>query len=87
MALPLLEKLGVAAPALEARLREDIEKRPRVTGAAGQHYLGTELRTVLDGAEKQMKALKDEFVSGEHYLLALTESDAPGRPAARRIPA
>jgi ATP-dependent Clp protease ATP-binding subunit ClpB len=77
VAAPLLEKVGVAVPALEARLREDIEKRPRVSGAAGQLYLGSELRTVLDGAEKQMKALKDEFVSGEHYLLALTESPAP----------
>src|SRR6202012_778264 len=40
-------------------------------------YLGTELRTVLDAAEKQMKSLKDEFVSGEHYLLALSEATSP----------
>jgi ATP-dependent Clp protease ATP-binding subunit ClpB len=77
VALPLLEKLGVAVPALEARLREDLDKRPRVSGAAGQLYVGAELRTVLDAAEKQMKALKDEFVSGEHYLLALTEANSP----------
>jgi len=77
VALPLLEKLGVAVPAVEARLREDLEKRPRVSGAAGQLYTGTELRTVLDGAEKQMKTLKDEFVSAEHYLLALTEANSP----------
>jgi ATP-dependent Clp protease ATP-binding subunit ClpB len=77
VAVPLLEKLGVAVPALDARLREDLEKRPRVSGARGELYIGAELRTVLDGAEKQMKALKDEFVSGEHYLLALTEASAP----------
>ncbi len=77
VALPLLEKVGVAAPALEARLREELEKRPRVSGARGELYIGTELRTVLDAAEKQMKALKDEFVSGEHYLLALTEAHPP----------
>jgi ATP-dependent Clp protease ATP-binding subunit ClpB len=77
VAQPLLEKLGVAVPALEARLREDLDKRPRVSGGAGERYIGTELRTVLDAAEKQMKALKDEFVSGEHYLLALTEASAP----------
>ena len=77
VAQPLLEKLGVAVPALEARLREDLDKRPRVTGAPGQLYIGSELRGVLDGAEKQMKGLKDEFVSGEHYLLALTEASAP----------
>jgi ATP-dependent Clp protease ATP-binding subunit ClpB len=77
VAVPLLEKLGVAVPALEARLREDLDKRPRVSGAAGQLYVGTELRSVLDAAEKQMRALKDEYVSGEHYLLALTEANSP----------
>src|SRR5580700_3118548 len=45
VARPLLEKLGVAVPALEARMREDLEKRPSVTGA--EHYLGSELRSVL----------------------------------------
>ena len=44
VAVPLLEKVGVAVPALEARLREDLDKRPRVSGAAGQLYLGSELR-------------------------------------------
>ena len=77
VALPILEKLGVAVKALEGRLREDLDKRPRVSGSASQLYLGTELRNVLDDAEKQMKALKDEFVSGEHYLLALTEFNVP----------
>jgi ATP-dependent Clp protease ATP-binding subunit ClpB len=74
VAAPLLEKLGVAVPTLRARLREELEQRPRVSGATGQLYIGTELRNALDAAEQQMKALKDEFVSGEHYLLALTES-------------
>jgi ATP-dependent Clp protease ATP-binding subunit ClpB len=77
VAMPLLQKLGVAIPALDARLREALEKRPRVSGGTGETYLGTELRTVLDGAEKQMRALKDEFVSAEHYLLALSEAHAP----------
>ena len=77
VAQPLLEKLGVAVPALEARLRADLEKRPRVSGGASQVYLGSELRSVLDAAEKQMKNLKDEYVSGEHYLLALAEANTP----------
>src|SRR5436853_6250980 len=66
VARPLLEKLGVAVPALEERLREELQRRPRVSGAAAETYLGGELRTVLDAAEKQMGQLKDEFVSAEH---------------------
>jgi len=77
VALPLLQKLGVAIPALDARLREAMDKHPKVSGSTGERYIGSELRNVLDGAEKQMRALKDEFVSAEHYLLALTESHIP----------
>ena len=32
---------------------------------------------MLDGAEKEMAKLKDEFVSAEHYLLALTNANVP----------
>jgi len=77
VAMPLLQKLGVAIPALDARLREALDKRPKVSGSTGELYIGSELRNVLDGAEKEMRALKDEFVSAEHYLLALAEAHIP----------
>jgi len=35
---------------------------PRVSGANVDLRLGNELRSVLDGAEKEMAKLKDEFV-------------------------
>ena len=71
---PLLEKLGVSTSALAPRLEELISKRSRVSGAGLQAYLGNELRDVLDRSEKEMAKLKDEFVSAEHYLLALIDS-------------
>src|SRR5438067_7181389 len=74
VARPLLEKIGVSVSALEGRLRNALEKRPKVHGEGAQIYLGSELRSVLDAAEKEMAKLKDEFVSAEHYLLALSES-------------
>ena len=78
VARPLLEKMGVEVAPLDQELRQELEKRPRVSGSgAGQLYLGSELRGVLDGAEKEMKSLKDEYVSAEHYLLALAESHSP----------
>src|SRR5215210_7807286 len=76
VARPLLEKVGVAVPALDERLREALQKRPKVQGTT-DIYLGSELRGVLDRAEKEMAKLKDEFLSAEHYLLALTEASAP----------
>src|SRR5213595_851919 len=74
---PLLEKIGVQPNQLRERLASELERRPRVTGGAADVRLSTELRSVLDGAEKEMSILKDEFTSAEHYLLALVAANVP----------
>src|SRR5216684_2321144 len=74
---PLLEKIGVQPNQLRERLTSELERRPKVTGAAVDLRLSNELRSVLDGAEKEMAKLKDEFTSAEHYLLALTAANVP----------
>jgi ATP-dependent Clp protease ATP-binding subunit ClpB len=74
---PLLEKIGVNANQLRDGLRLELERRPKVHGAAADLRLANELRSVLDGAEKEMSKLKDEFTSAEHYLLALTGANVP----------
>jgi ATP-dependent Clp protease ATP-binding subunit ClpB len=80
---PLLEKIGVPANRLRERLTAELERRPRVTGAAVDLRLSNELRSVLDGAEKEMAKLKDEYTSAEHYLLALSAAPPSGVPAAK----
>ncbi|HWY52560.1 MAG TPA: ATP-dependent Clp protease ATP-binding subunit [Chthoniobacterales bacterium] len=74
---PLLEKIGVQPNQLRERLASELERRPRVTGASVDLRLSNELRSVLDGAEKEMKKLKDEYTSAEHYLLALSGANVP----------
>jgi len=74
---PLLEKLGVSVSALDERLQNELARRPKIQGAAAQPFLGGELRTVLETAEKEMTRLKDEYLSAEHYLLALIDSKTP----------
>src|ERR1700719_1402095 len=74
---PLLEKLGVPADRLRERLAGELERRPKVHGAAVDLRLSNELRSVLDGAEKEMSKLKDEYTSAEHYLLALAGANVP----------
>src|SRR6266576_1778285 len=75
--LPLLEKVGVNANQLRDALRSELARRQTVHGAAVDLRLANELRSVLDGAEKEMSKLKDEFTSAEHYLLALTGANVP----------
>jgi len=80
---PLLEKIGVPANRLRERLASDLERRPKVTGASVDLRLSNELRSVLDGAEKEMSKLKDEYTSAEHYLLALSAAPLSGVPAGK----
>jgi ATP-dependent Clp protease ATP-binding subunit ClpB len=74
---PLLEKIGVPMTRLREGLASELERRPKVHGAALDLRLANELRSVLDGSEKEMSKLKDEFTSAEHYLLALTGANVP----------
>ncbi len=77
IARPLLEKVGVSMDGLSQQLASELERRPKVHGAAVDLRLANELRSVLDGAEKEMSILKDEFTSAEHYLLALAGANVP----------
>jgi ATP-dependent Clp protease ATP-binding subunit ClpB len=70
---PLLEKMGVAIADLRGRLTEELERRPKIQGGNVDQRIGNELRATIDAAEKEMAKLKDEFLSAEHYLLALAD--------------
>ena len=68
---PLLEKIGVSPESLRSRLETDLARRPKVSGAVSDLRISNDLRRTLDSAESEMSKLKDEYVSAEHYLLAL----------------
>jgi ATP-dependent Clp protease ATP-binding subunit ClpB len=74
---PLLEKIGVPPNQVRDRLVTELNRKPKVTGANVDLRISNELRSVLDGAEKEMSKLKDEYTSAEHYLLALAGSNVP----------
>jgi ATP-dependent Clp protease ATP-binding subunit ClpB len=66
----LLERAGVSTQALEPALASAIERFPKVSGA-GQAFISAALNQVLEKAEKEAQALKDEYTSTEHLVLAL----------------
>ena len=72
---PLLEKIGVSADSLRLRLETDLARRPKVSGGVSDLRISNDLRRTLDSAEGEMSKLKDEYVSAEHYLLALAGED------------
>ncbi len=78
---PLLEKLGISTPKLSERLDTELNRRPKIVSGSGQSVLARPLRETLDRAETEMTRLKDEFLSAEHYLLALLEGNDPAARA------
>jgi len=68
----VFEKLGVDPREIEVELESSLSKRPKVTG--GELYISHRLKRALDRAKEEADKLKDEYISTEHFLIALTES-------------
>ena len=71
---PLLGKLGVDVGGLSDELDRLGERLPRVSGAGLNIGLSPRLHKVLGAAFDEAVALKDEYVSTEHLLIALAEA-------------
>ncbi|MBN1849369.1 MAG: ATP-dependent chaperone ClpB [Deltaproteobacteria bacterium] len=79
---PLLGKIGANAEYLKKEAHEAIEKIPRVSGTGyGQAYISPRTKAVLESAFQEAEQMKDEYVSLEHILLAI--SDEKGSEAGR----
>ena len=72
---PLIEKIGASTDQILDALDTILDKKPRVTGDSAQVYMSPVLTKLCAQAEKIAASLKDEYVSTEHILLALTKSD------------
>jgi ATP-dependent Clp protease ATP-binding subunit ClpB len=68
---PLLARLGVRPETLAGEIEERLGRLPKVTGAA-QQQLSQASNKVLEGAFVEAGQFKDEYVSAEHILLAIS---------------
>jgi ATP-dependent Clp protease ATP-binding subunit ClpB len=71
--LPVLEGAGARPQELLAGVNAAIAKLSKVSGASAQPGMAPVLQKVLDRASKEADSFKDEYISTEHLLLALTE--------------
>jgi ATP-dependent Clp protease ATP-binding subunit ClpB len=68
----VLRKMEIYINDISKELTGEIEKIPKgSTGAVGQIYVSQNLARVLEQAGKEMKMMKDEFISTEHLFLAI----------------
>src|SRR6516165_7499615 len=70
---PLLERVGLQVQSVQSQAMSAIERMPRVSGGAAQASLSDAANQMLEGAFKEASNFKDEFVSTEHLLLAMTK--------------
>jgi ATP-dependent Clp protease ATP-binding subunit ClpB len=72
--VPVLQRLGVDAQDARARARDAIGKLPQLSGNTVPDVRpSSEFVWVLQQAEKESTGLGDEYISTEHFLLALAE--------------
>jgi ATP-dependent Clp protease ATP-binding subunit ClpB len=82
IAAPVLGKIGVAPDALRAEVDAALGELPTLASPA-EPTTSAEVLAVLRAAEREMRDLKDEYVSVEHVLLALAGDDGPAGKALR----
>jgi ATP-dependent Clp protease ATP-binding subunit ClpB len=77
LAASILKRAGVNVEGVAARLNEDLDRLPKVTGTStgtpDQIYVTPRLNRLFLRAEDEAKKLKDDFISVEHFLLAAVE--------------
>jgi ATP-dependent Clp protease ATP-binding subunit ClpB len=72
----IIKKLEISDSAIELSLSRELNRKPKVTGGIdpSRIYLTQALNNALTQAESEALQLKDEYISVEHILLALTET-------------
>jgi ATP-dependent Clp protease ATP-binding subunit ClpB len=70
--VPVLQKIGVPTDRLHQDANRAVDALPKVSGSSAQPGMSNTLQKVVDRAFKEAEDFKDEYVSTEHLLLALS---------------
>src|SRR5271156_943028 len=76
LAPSILNKADIPLESVRARVQQAVDRMPKVSGSTGspdQVYITPRLQKLITQAEDEAKRMKDDFVSVEHVLLAVTE--------------
>ena len=72
---PLVQKIGANLKQLDSIVDAELQRLPKVTGAGSDVSLSSASSKVLEAAQDTAQKMKDQFVSTEHLLIALTSVD------------
>ena len=71
---PILNKLGLNPGTIETEIAAEVAKYSKVGGASAEPMIGSTLRKVFDKAFEVATQFNDEYVSTEHFLLAIAQT-------------
>ena len=77
IAEPLFAKVGIDLQNLLSETKAMVDKLPKAYGGAVNIGLSRSLYQILTQAQSEADKFKDEYVSTEHVILALTDDDGP----------
>src|SRR5207247_712952 len=69
---PVLEKCGAAPQVVLQEAQRLMADQPNITGIAAGTNVSPSLNELIDRASEEAERFKDEFVSTEHLLLAMS---------------
>ena len=72
--VPVLRKVGADPAAIRSEAAAALTKLPTITAGAREPATSRELLDVIRTAEREAGALRDEYISTEHLLLALSDA-------------
>ncbi|MCX6175175.1 MAG: ATP-dependent chaperone ClpB [Ignavibacteriales bacterium] len=78
LAVSIIQKSGANINHIRIKIGELLERLPKISGSGiGNQQLSINSAKLFDIASEETKLLKDEYVSNEHILLALSEDKSP----------
>jgi ATP-dependent Clp protease ATP-binding subunit ClpB len=81
----LLQLSGIQPKALQKSVESSLERLPKVSGGAAQIYASGHFNRLMVLAEDEAKKLGDQYVSGEHFILALFHSQLKDTPSSKTL--
>ncbi|MBI5416983.1 ATP-dependent chaperone ClpB [Candidatus Poribacteria bacterium] len=73
VAAAIIKKLGARPDVFDRKIQDVLNNIPRVYGTVGQVYISPALKEILDKSAEEAEKFKDEYISCEHILMAISE--------------
>ena len=77
LCIPILKRMEVNVNELRKKAEAEVQRLSKVSGAAAMPYASESILKIFDLAHEESLAMKDEFISSEHLLIALLKHDGP----------